>query len=217
MAIEEERCKVLQVDGRLEEILETSSYFVDRSQDILEVLTARMARLENNEEAPTELPSKDRQALKQDYDLLEFAINTAEEFKNVVRKTKGACIEFFRRLLITYNRFQVAAEQRIEAFPDHNLFVEILQKRYKEEEEKIQQIKALDDQILRNEVDHSTISVQLLEDQLCLSAARIEAIKNQAAKFEINIHFLEPSEFEGITSEALAWKKFLNAQVGPSS
>ena len=30
-AIEEERCKVLQVDGWLEEILETSSYFVDRS------------------------------------------------------------------------------------------------------------------------------------------------------------------------------------------
>ena len=30
-AIEGERCKVLQVDGRLEEILETSSYFVDRS------------------------------------------------------------------------------------------------------------------------------------------------------------------------------------------
>ena len=48
-AIEEERCRVLQVDGRLEEILETSSYFVDRSQDILEVLTARMEILENDE------------------------------------------------------------------------------------------------------------------------------------------------------------------------
>ena len=59
-AIEEERCRVLQVDGRLEEILGTSSYFVDRSQDILEVLKTRMARLENNEEAPVELPSKDR-------------------------------------------------------------------------------------------------------------------------------------------------------------
>ena len=69
-AIEEERCKVLQVDGRLEEILETSSYFVDRSQDVLEVLTARMARLENNEETPAELPSKDTRALKRDYDLL---------------------------------------------------------------------------------------------------------------------------------------------------
>ena len=28
---EKERCKVLQIDGRLEEILETASFFVDRS------------------------------------------------------------------------------------------------------------------------------------------------------------------------------------------
>ena len=125
-AIEEERCKVLQVDGRLEEILETSSYFFDRSQDILEVLTARMARLENDEETPAELASKDRQALKQDYDLLEFVINTIEELKKDVRKTKGACTEFFRRILITYNWCQVEAEQRLDAFPDHNLFMETL-------------------------------------------------------------------------------------------
>ena len=92
------------MDNRLEEILETSSYFVDRSQDILEVLTGRMARLEVNEETPVDLPSKDQQALRQDYDLLEFAINTDEEFKKAVKKTKGACAEFFRRLLITYNR-----------------------------------------------------------------------------------------------------------------
>ena len=59
VAIEEERCRVLQVDSRLEEILETSSYFVDRSQDILEVLIGRMARLEVNEETPTDLTSKD--------------------------------------------------------------------------------------------------------------------------------------------------------------
>ena len=69
-AMEEERCKVLQIDGRLEEILETSSYFVDRSQDVMEVLTARMDRLENNEETPTELPSKNQKALKQDHELL---------------------------------------------------------------------------------------------------------------------------------------------------
>ena len=104
VAIEEERCKILQVDNRLEEILETSSYFVDRSQDILEVLIGRMARLEVKEETPTDLPSKDQQALRQDYDLLEFSINTAEEFKKVVKKKKGACAELFRRLLITYNR-----------------------------------------------------------------------------------------------------------------
>ena len=78
-------------------------------------------------------------------------------------------------------------EQRLDVFPDHNAFVEMLQKRYQEEEVKVQHIKALDDQILRSEVDHSVVNVQLLEDQLRLSAARIEAIKNQAAKFEINI------------------------------
>ena len=208
---------MLQVDSQLEEILETSSYFVDRSQDVLEVLIARMARLENNEETSAELLAKDQQALKRDYDLLEFAINTTEDFKKSVKKMKGACTEFFRRLLITYNRCQTEAEQRLDVFLDHNTFVEMLQKRYQEEEAKVQHIKALDDQILRSEVDHSAISVQLLEDQLRLSAARIEAIKNQAAKFEINIQFLEPCAFEGIASEAVAWKKFFDAQVGPSS
>ena len=74
------------MDSRLEEILETSLYFVDRSQDILEVLTGRMVRLEANEETPADLPSKDQHALRQDYDLLEFAINTAEEFKKLSRR-----------------------------------------------------------------------------------------------------------------------------------
>ena len=81
----------------------------------------------------------------------------------------------------------------------------------------MQHIKAIDDQILRSEVGHSAISVQLLEDQLRLSAIRFEAIKNQAEKFEINIQFLEPCAFEGIASEAAKWKKFLDDQVGPSS
>ena len=70
---------------------------------------------------------------------------------------------------------------------------------------------------MKDEVAHSAVSVQLLEDQLCLSSARIEVIKNQAAKFEINIRFLDPSEFKNIASEAIAWKKFLNNQAGPST
>ena len=78
MSIEEERCRVLQVNNILEEILETTSYFVDRSQDILEVLTGRIARLEANEEIPVDLPTKDQQSLKQDYDQLDISINPAE-------------------------------------------------------------------------------------------------------------------------------------------
>ena len=93
----------------------------------------------------------------------------------------------------------------------------MLQSRYQEDEQRIQQVKVLDEQILKDEVAHLAVSVQLLEDQLRLSSARIEVIKNQAAKFEINIHFLEPSEFESIALEAQAWKKFLNNQAGPST
>ena len=61
MCIKEERCKILQIDSRLEEILDTTSYFVDRSEDILEVLTRRIVWLEAKEETPVELPAKDRQ------------------------------------------------------------------------------------------------------------------------------------------------------------
>ena len=73
---------------------------------------------------------------------MEFAINTAEEFKKAVKKTKGACAEFFRRLLITYNCYQVEAEQRMDTFPDHSLFLDIFQRRYQEDEQRIHHIKA---------------------------------------------------------------------------
>ena len=172
--IEEERCKILQVDNWLEGISETSSYFVDRSQEILEAMT----RLEANEETPVDLPAKDQQGLRQDYDLLEFSINTAEEFKKAVKKTKGACAEFFRRLLITYNHFQVEVEQRMDTFPKHSLFLEMFQRKYQEDEQRVHHIKALDEETLRKEVAQSTVSVQLLEDQLRLSLARIEVIRN---------------------------------------
>ena len=81
----------------------------------------------------------------------------------------------------------------------------------------MQDIKALDDMISRSQVAHPAVSVQLLEDQLRLSTSRVEAIKNQAENFEINIQFLEPCAFEGIATEAAVWKKFLESQVGPSS
>ena len=64
MSIEEERCNILYIDSRLEEILDTTSYFVDRSQDILEVLAGRIVRIETNKETPAELPAKDGHILK---------------------------------------------------------------------------------------------------------------------------------------------------------
>ena len=110
--------------------MDTTSYFVDRSQDILEVLAGRIVWIETNEETPVEVPAKDRHSLKQDYDLLEFAINIAEEFKKNVKKTRGVCAEYCRRVLVTCNRCQVVAEQRLDAIPKPELFTKLLQSRY---------------------------------------------------------------------------------------
>ena len=95
--------------------------------------------------------------------------------------------------------------------------MEVLQKRYQDAKAKTQQIGAIDDLVLKNEVGHAAVSMQFLKDQLQLSPARFEAIKNQVENFEINIQFLEPCAFEGIATEAAAWKKFLDSQAAPSS
>ena len=88
---------------------------------------------------------------------------------------------------------------------------------YQEDEKEIQQVKDLDEWILKNVVAHAAISIYLLEYQLCLSPTRIEGVKTQATKYEINIRFLEPSGFEGITTDAHAWRKFISEQASPSS
>ena len=137
--------------------METASYFVDMSQDILEVLTTRMERAEKGEEVPAALSDKNRQTLQRDYDLMEFAITTTEDFKKTVQKTKGLCTEFFRRALVIYNRCQAEAEQRLPEFPDHDSFIEMLQKRQQEEEAKVQCIKAIDEQTLKIEIGHTAV------------------------------------------------------------
>ena len=81
----------------------------------------------------------------------------------------------------------------------------------------MQQFKDLDEQILKDAVARAAVSIYLLEDQLRLSPSRIEVVKNHAAKFEIDIRFLEPSEFENLAAEAQVWKNFLYDQAGPSS
>ena len=57
---------------------------------------------------------------------MEFAINTTKELKKKIKKMKGLCAEYHRRMLVTYNRCQVAADKRLDAIPEHELFIEHL-------------------------------------------------------------------------------------------
>ena len=48
--------------------------------------------------------------------------------------------------------------------PEHELFLKHLQDRYQEDEQEIQQVKDLDEWILKNVVAHAAVSIHLLEE-----------------------------------------------------
>ena len=117
---------------------------------------------------------------------------------------------------MTYNRFQTSTAKILGALAEHEFFLKHLQDRYNEDERAIQQVKELNEKILKTEVAHAAVSIHLLEDQLRLIPTRIVGIKTQADQHEITIIFLEPSGFENIAAEANAWRKFMNEKAGPS-
>ena len=96
------------------------------------------------------------------------------------------------------------------------MFVKQLQERYSENEQALQQVKELDEKILKTEIAHAAVSIHLLEDQLRLIPARIPSIKTPVAQHKITIIFLKPSGFENIAKEENIWRKFMNEQAGPS-
>ena len=115
----EEMLKVQQVETRLEEIVSIASYFLDRTQDILEILQGRLAWLETTKEPLAFAPIKDVETVKMEYKLIEFGSKETEELVKAVQRTKGVCAEFYRKVVITYNHCQAYAKRRLEEFPDH--------------------------------------------------------------------------------------------------
>ena len=85
-----------------------------------------MVWVETNKESLTNLAVKDQQTLQQEYELMEFASNVAEEFKKTVKKTKTPCAEFCRRVLFTFNQCQTSVEKILEVLPEHELFLKHL-------------------------------------------------------------------------------------------
>ena len=99
----EEMLKVQQVEIRMEEIINTTSYFLDMMQGILETLQGWMTWLETNKEPPIDIPIKDLEIIKLEYELIEFASKVAEELVKTVRRTKSVYAKLCRKVLLTYN------------------------------------------------------------------------------------------------------------------
>ena len=108
----------------------TASYFLDRTQDILEILQGRLTWLETTKEPPSNEPIKDLETVKLQYELIEFRSKAAEELVKVVRRTKDVCTGFRRKFLTTYNLCQTSAKKRLEELPGHEGFLKQLQVRW---------------------------------------------------------------------------------------
>ena len=70
----------------------------------------------------------------------------------------------------------------------------------------IQLIKILDDKVLKSVIAQAAVNSYRLEDYIQLILARMSNIKAQAAKHEVTIRFMEPSDFEKIVTDVMAWK-----------
>ena len=126
----------------------------------------------------------------------------AEELVKEVRKTKGVCAEFYRKVPTTYNRCQTSPRRRLEELPNHEVFLKQLHERWLEDEQSIWLVKGLDEKVLKTAIAQAVVSSHLLEDELRLIPARVGNIKSQVAKHEITIRFLEPFGFETIATYA---------------
>ena len=73
-----------------------------------------MTWLETNKEPPIYVPIKDLETIKPEYELIEFASKAAEELVKTKRRTKSACAEFCRKVILTYNRCHTSVRRRLE-------------------------------------------------------------------------------------------------------
>ena len=62
-----------------------------------------MAWVEANKESLADIFVRDQETINKGHELIEFASNAVEELKKEVKRKHGACAEFCRRVLLTYN------------------------------------------------------------------------------------------------------------------
>ena len=119
-------------------------------------------------------------------------------------------------MITTHNKFQTSSAKRLHEFPTHEEHLNHLHDRLQEDELSIQLIKGLNEKVIKGVVAQAAVSNFLLEDQLRVTPPRVANIKTQLYKHEVTVRFLEPTNFEIIASDAMAWKQFINELIGPT-
>ena len=117
--LREEVFKIKQVEARLQEILVVATEFKSKTQDIAETIKGQVTWLETNKEALENTRVKNPERLQFEYDLMNFSNKAAERLIDAVKKTMDKCMEFYKKVPTTHNKFQTSLAKRLQDFPSH--------------------------------------------------------------------------------------------------
>ena len=75
--------------------------------------------MEENKEALENGLVKSPERLQLEYDLMNFSNRAVERLIYVVKKTSYKCGEFYKKVLITHNKWHTSSTKRLQEFPVH--------------------------------------------------------------------------------------------------
>ena len=85
-----------------------------------------------------------------------------------------------------------------------------------EDELHIHLVKGMSKKVVKGFLAQDAVSNFLLEDQLRVTPQRVVEIKSQFSTHEVTTRFLEPIDFETISTDVVAWKQFLSGLTEPT-
>ena len=109
----EEVSKIKQVEARLHEILVVYIKFKAKTLDIGKIIQGQLTWLETNQEPSENTHVKNPERLRLEYDLMNFSSKAAKRLIDAVEKTTEKCMEFYKKVLKTNNKFQTSLEKRL--------------------------------------------------------------------------------------------------------
>ena len=95
---------------------------------------------------------------------MDYNNKVAARLTATIGKTLDKYMNFYKRVLTTHNICQTSATRRLQEFPRQEEHLKYLHDRLKEDELNVQQIKGLNEKIVKGLVTHAAINNCLLED-----------------------------------------------------
>ena len=147
---------------------------------------------------------------------MDFKSKATAKLTDTVGKTFDRCMDFYKRVLTTHNRCQTSVAKRLQEFAGQQEHLKYLHDRLQEDDLNIQQIKCLNEKIVKGLFAQAAVNNFLLEDHLRVTPHKVAEIRSQLAVLEVSVIILEPMEFRTIAIDAASWNKFVDGLVEPT-